>query len=210
MNITVIGGSAGLGLETVKRALDRKHQVTVLSRSGLDLSNAPNLISIQGSATNKAALKKSLATADAAIVTLGTRKNMKATTLFSDFSKLLVEIQQETSSEIPFLIVTGFGVGESKNYVNWMVKLFLKYFLKDVYSDKLLMEEIITSSKINWLILRPGQLLDKPLTEKYRIETSLYKGIKIGGTNRADIADYLVKQAENPTELGKFVAISNR
>jgi putative NADH-flavin reductase len=32
MNITVIGASAGIGLETVKRALERNHNVTTLSR----------------------------------------------------------------------------------------------------------------------------------------------------------------------------------
>ena len=80
--------------------------------------------------------------------------------------------------------------------------------LKDVYADKTKMEGMITNSNLNWIIVRPGVLLDGPITEKYRIETQLYQGFDIGSINRADVADFLVRQAENPTELKKYVAIS--
>ena len=70
------------------------------------------------------------------------------------------------------------------------------------------MEEIITNSDMNWTVVRPGRLFDKELTEKYRIENTLFKGINIGGINRADVADFLIKQAEKQTELKKYIAIS--
>jgi putative NADH-flavin reductase len=210
MNITIIGASAGLGLETVKRGLNRKHSITTLSRSEIQLEEKNSLNTILGDATNKADLLKSIENAEAIIVTLGTRKQMKATTLFSDFAKLIVDIHKEHKIDVPFIFVTGFGAGESKNYVSWLVKLFLKYLLKDVYADKTKMEEIITNSDLNWTVVRPGRLLDKELTEKYRIENKLFKGINIGGINRSDLADFLIKQAEKQTELRKFVAISGK
>lgn len=85
-----------------------------------------------------------------------------------------------------------------------------KFLLKDVYADKIQMEEIITSSKMKWEIVRPGLLKDKPLTGKYRVETRLFKSINIGSINRSDVADFLVKQAENPTELNKYVSLSGK
>lgn len=210
MNITIIGASAGVGLETVKRALDRNHNVTTLSRSEITLPSTTNLTMLKGSATNKDDLKKAIEKADAVIVALGTGKSMKPTTLYSDFAKLLVEVQSETNSQIPFLVVTGFGAGESGQYNRFIMKLFFKFLLKDVYADKTKMEEIISNSKIKWEIVRPGLLKDKPLTEKYRVETKLFNGINIGSINRADVADFLVKQAENPTELIKYVSLSNK
>ena len=210
MNITIIGASAGIGLETVKRGLERNHSITTLSRSEIGIEGGKSLNMILGDATNKADLINSIQNAEALIVTLGTSKNMKATTLFSDFAKLMVEIHRENKIEVPFIFVTGFGAGESKNYVPWLVKLFLKYLLNDVYADKTKMEEIITSSDLNWTVVRPGRLLDKELTEKYRIENKLFKGINIGGINRADVADFLIKQAENQTELKKYIAISEK
>ena len=208
MNITIIGASAGIGLETVKIGLDRNHSITTLSRSGIEIEEKKSLNVILGDATNKADLLSSIQNADAIIVTLGTSKNMNATTLFSDFAQLMVEIHKENKIDIPFIFVTGFGAGESKNYVPWLVKMFLKYFLKDVYADKTKMEEIITNSDLNWTVVRPGRLFDKELTEKYRIENKLFKGINVGGINRADVADFLIKQAEKQTELKKYIAIS--
>ena len=210
MNITIIGASAGVGIETVKRALDRKHNVTTLSRSEINLSSNNNLTMLKGSATNKADLIKSIEKADAVIVALGTGKSMKPTTLYSDFAKLLVKVQSETNTQIPFIVLTGFGAGESGQYNGFIMKIFFKFLLKDVYADKTKMEEIISSSKLKWEIVRPGFLKDKPLTEKYRVETKLYKGINIGSINRSDVADFLVKQAENPTELNKYVSLSNK
>lgn len=210
MKIAVIGASAGIGLETVKRALERNHEVVALARSAVQHPENPLLSSINGDALNKNNLTRAIKGSDAVIVTLGTRKNMDQTTLFSDFAKLLIEVQKESKSKASHLIVTGFGTGESANYVGRFVKLFLKYFLKDVYADKAKMEELISSSDLNWLIVRPGRLLDKPRTEKYRIETSLYKGIDIGAINRSDVADYLVKQAEQPSDILKFAAISQK
>ena len=210
MNITIIGASAGIGLETVKRGLNRNHSITTLSRSEIEIEEKKSLNMILGDATNKADLINSIQQADAIIVTLGTGRNMKATTLFSDFAKLIVEINLEKKMDVPFIFVTGFGAGASKNYVPWMVKLFLKYLLKDVYADKTKMEEIITNSDLNWTVVRPGRLLDKELTEKYRIENTLFKGINIGGINRADVADFLIKQAEKQTELKKYIALSEK
>ena len=210
MKIAVIGASAGIGLETIKRALERNHEVVALARSAVQHPENPLLSSINGDALNKINLTRTIEGSDAVIVTLGTRKNMGQTTLFSDFAKLLLEVQKESKSKATHLIVTGFGTGESANYVGWFVKLFLKYFLKDVYSDKAKMEELISSSDLNWLIVRPGRLLDEPRTVKYRIETSLYKGIDIGAINRSDVADYLVKQAEQPSDILKFAAISQK
>ena len=210
MNITIIGASAGIGLETVKRGFNRNHSITTLSRNEIEIEEKKSLNMILGDATNKADLINSIQNTDALIVTLGTGKNMKTTTLFSDFAKLILEIHRENKIDIPFIFVTGFGAGESKNYVSWLVKMFLKYFLKDVYADKTRMEEIITNSDIKWTVVRPGRLFDKGLTEKYRIENKLFKGINISGINRADVADFLIKQAENQTELKKYIALSEK
>ncbi len=210
MKISVIGASAGVGLETVLRALSRQHEVTTLSRSAVPLPETQTVTFIRGSATDRSDLASAVLGADAVIVALGTSKNMKATTLFSDSAALLAEIQRESGTAAPFIFVTGFGAGDSRSYVSGFVRFFLRYFLKDVYADKTRMEEIATGSGMNWVVVRPGRLLEGELTEEYRIERSLFRGIKISGINRANLADFLVKQAESPTELRRCVAISSR
>jgi len=82
MNITIIGASAGIGLETVKRGLNRNHSITTLSRSEIGIEDKKSLNMILGDATNKSDLLNSIQKADALIITLGTGKNMKGTTIF--------------------------------------------------------------------------------------------------------------------------------
>jgi hypothetical protein len=55
------------------------------------------------------------------------------------------------------------------------------------------------------------QLANEQKKNEYnRIENKLFKGINIGGINRADVADFLIKQVENQTELKKYVGISEK
>lgn len=207
MNITIIGASAGVGLETVKRALERNHTVITLSRSEIAIPGNKNLKMLKGNALNKEDFKKSIENADAIIIALGTGKSMKPTTLYSDFAKILVE---NGKKDIPTVVLTGFGAGKSWDYQpNLFMKLFFKYLLKDVYADKTKMEEIIANSDLNWTIVRPGLLKDKPLTEKYKIETNLFKGIKIGSVNRSDVADFMIKEVENQKYKKQYPALSN-
>jgi len=209
MKITVIGASSGIGLEAVKRALHRKHTVTGLSRSAVQLIGFENFHFMRGDALKKITVRKAIADADAVLVALGTPKNMKRTTLFSDFAKILVSLHEESKTNIPFIIVSGFGAGESHQYVSaWYMKMFIKYLMQDVYTDKSEMEKIISSSLMNWIIVRPSKLFNNGLTENYRVETELFHGMNIGDVSRADVADYMVKQAENPTDLKKFAVLS--
>jgi putative NADH-flavin reductase len=208
MNITILGASAGIGYEAVKRAVESNHTVTAFSRSKIKLVNSKLIHSIQRDALKKYAVKKSIEHADAVLVTLGTGKSTKAITLYSDFAEIIVSIRKETETQVPFIFITGFGIGDSQDYVPWFVKMFLKYKMRDVYADKVKMEEVISTSDLNRMIIRPGCLKDEPLTENYRTETTLFKGMNINRINRSDVADFMLKQAENPSEMKKFVGIT--
>jgi short-subunit dehydrogenase len=48
MNITIIGASAGIGLETVKRGLIRNQSITTLSRSEIEIEEKKSLNRILG------------------------------------------------------------------------------------------------------------------------------------------------------------------
>jgi putative NADH-flavin reductase len=208
MNITIIGASKGVGFETLKRALQRGHKITTLSRSDIQFPANPLWTPIKGNALDKDDLKKSLQNADAVIVTLGTGLSNKPITFFSEFAGLILELHHEERFQVPFIILTGFGAGESRKFIKGLAaKIAFNTLLKNVYKDKTHMEEIIAASDLRWVFVRPGGLTNNSLTEKYRVETRLHKGMKIGFISRADVADYMVKQAENPADSGKYAAL---
>lgn len=203
MKITIIGASAGVGLATLNRALERGHNVTTLSRSAIDMPAGDNLKKVIGSATVEADLKEAIAGSDAILVTLGTRGRIRATTLFSDFAKALLVIHSKTPITVPVIILSGFGAGDSHAYSTPFARFGLRFVLHKVYEDKARLEELIRPSTIRWEIVRPGLLTNGALTESYRVDTVYFKGMKTGHISRNDVADYMVKQAENPTNILK-------
>jgi len=208
MKIAVIGAGAGIGLQTVLQALEKGHSVTALSTDTSTIPNHQLLTKINGSATIAADLKQAIKGADAVLITVGT-KNKKATTLFSDIAKALIKATSELKLLSPVITVTGFGSGESKNYLSFFMRTVIQLFLKEQYINKTLMEELISNSSINWEIIRPGMLTNGPLTKTYSVLPKLDKGMKVGKISRKDVAHFLIEQAENKKFLMKYVALTN-
>lgn len=207
MKITVIGAGAGIGLQTVIQALERGHTVTALSRDTSPIPDHHLLTKINGSATITADLKQALKDSDAVLITVGT-KNKKATTLFSDIAKALITVTAELNFLSPVLIITGFGSGKSKNYLSFFMRTVIRLFLKEQYSNKTLMEELIVNSTVNWEIIRPGILTNGPLTQSYQVLPQLKKGMKVGKISRAAVAHFLVSEAENTRFLTQYVTLT--
>lgn len=208
MKIAIIGAGAGIGLQCVIQALKKGHMVTALSTNTNQIPNHPNLIKIKGSATSPSDLKQAIKGSDAVLVTVGT-KNKKATTLFSNIAHTLVQVANELNYSSPVLVITGFGAGESKGYLSFFMRTVISLFLKEQYINKTVMEELITKSAIKWEIIRPGMLTDGNADLAYKVISKLQKGIKVGKISRADVADFLIKEAESPKLLYQYVALTN-
>jgi putative NADH-flavin reductase len=208
MNITIIGAGAGIGLQTVIQALKKGHTVTALSTNTDQIPNHPKLIKINGSATSPKDLKNAIKGADAVLITVGT-KNKKATTLFSDIANTLTKVSNELNFSSPVLVITGFGAGESKRYLSFFMKTVISLFLKDQYINKTIMEEIITKSTMKWEIIRPGILTNGDASSTYKVISVLQKGMKVGKISRADVANFLISEAENPRRLYQYITLTN-
>lgn len=208
MTIAIIGAAAGIGLEAVKQALDKGYTVKALSTNVDGIADRPGLTKIKGSAANVTDLKNVLGGTDAVLITVGTKKKKK-TTLFSEIARALVAATGEVHYTKPVLIITGFGAGDSKPYLGFFMRTVIRLFLKDQYMDKTLMEEIVMASDITWEIVRPGMLGNKPFTGRYRILTDLQKGMNVGKINRADVADYLLKEVVAKGNLKGKVALTS-
>lgn len=70
------------------------------------------------------------------------------------------------------------------------------------------MEQVFAGSQLDWTMVRPPQLTDKPYTGKYRVrEGHLPRfGFKI---SRGDVADFMVKSVENHFASRKIFGVSH-
>lgn len=207
MKISVIGASAGIGLETTRHALERGHEVTALSRRVIPLPDHQKLRRVQGSATNANDVRTAVDEAEAILVTIGT-KSPFATTMFSDSSRILLQSIQERGSSPTLIVLTGFGAGDSWDYNSLPMKLMFTLLLKKVYTDKGEQERVIAGGYPRWEIVRPGRLANGAMTGRYRVLDQLADGMNVTAISRADVAHFMVAQAENPTYLGKYPALT--
>lgn len=207
MKVAVIGASAGIGLQCTRLALERGHEVTTLSRRTVPQPDHPRLRRLQGSAINPIDVRAAVNGTDAVLVTLGV-KSPFATTLFSDSARILLQVLQGANASPTLLVLTGFGAGNSWKYNSLPMKMLFTLLLKAVYADKSEQERLIAGGYSRWEIVRPGRLTNGNMTGRYRVFDELAEGIKVGAISRSDVADFMVAQAENPTYLGKYPALT--
>lgn len=207
MKISIIGASAGIGLEVTRLALQKEHEVSTLSRRVVPLPDHQKLRRVQGSATNPNHVRAAVEGADAILVTIGTKSPL-ATTMFSDSARILLQTIREMGSSPTLIVLTGFGAGDSWGYNSIPMKVLFTLFLKRAYVDKSEQERLIASGYSRWAMVRPGRLTNGAMTGHYRVLDNLEEGMRVGAISRADVAHFMVAQAENPTYLGKCPALT--
>jgi len=204
--LLVIGASRGIGLETVKAALRAGHSVLALARSGAKIAiQNTGLEKVSGDALDRDAVRKALEDVDVVIQTLGVDFSLQAiferTNLFSQSTRILVDAMQAAGVQ-RLIAVTGLGAGDSRGHGGFLYDaVAFPLLLKRVYDDKDVQEWIIRSSGLEWTIVRPGLLTDRPATGQYRVLTKP-KDWRFGVINRADVADFLVRQIDDRALIG--------
>ena len=204
--LLIIGASRGIGLETVRAALRAGHRVRALARSAASMPiQDANLDTVSGDALDRDTIRDALQDVDVVIQTLGVNFAPKlifeGTTLFSDSTRILVDAMKVAGVK-RLIAVTGLGAGDSRGHGGFIYDaVVFPLLLKRVYDDKDVQEWIIRSSGLDWTIVRPGLLRNRPATGRYRVLTAS-KDWQFGAISRSDVANFLVEQIDNRTLVG--------
>jgi len=205
-SLLVVGASRGIGSETVKRALAAGHHVRALARSALADVAHPRLEKIEADALNAASMISATSGMEAVIQTLGESRRPQAllsgTTLFSRATRILIDAMHATNVR-RLLAVTGLGAGDSRGHAGFLYDaLVFPLLLKRIYDDKDVQEQMIRASGLDWTIVRPGLLTSGPATGAARALTEA-KDWTAGSISRADVAEFLVREAFERRFVGK-------
>jgi len=204
--VLIIGASRGIGLETVKVALQAGHSVRALARSaGKIRIGRPTLEKITGDALEMPTVKRALTGVDVVIQSLGISAGpeiiLKPTQFFSTATRMLVAAMEEAQVK-RLICVTGFGAGDSRGRGGFLYSVAFHLLMGRVYDDKDAQERIVRRSKLDWVIVRPVILTNGPKTSAYRALVDP-RDWTCGFVSRADVADFLVKQIDDNTFLHK-------
>jgi len=206
--VLIIGASRGIGLETVRAALEAGHSVRALARSARRIPvDHPKLEKMAGDALEMATVKRALTGVDVVTQSLGVSPGpeiiLKPTRFFSKATRVLVTAMEEAQVK-RLICVTGFGAGDSRGLGGFLYSATLGL----VYDDKDVQERIVRRSKLDWVIVRPVILTNGPKTNAYRVLVDP-RGWTCGFISRADVADFLVKQIDDDAFLHKTPVLSS-
>jgi uncharacterized protein YbjT (DUF2867 family) len=192
--ILVLGATGGAGRLIVGQALARGYDVTAFVRSpekGRDLKGAKLFV---GDARDEAALREALKGRDSVVSTLGTPASpFREVTLLSTATRALVNaMKAEHVSRL--VCVTGMGAGDSAGHGGVLFdKLIFPLLLRKVYADKNRQEAIVRDSGLDWVLVRPSVLNDKPGRNSIRALTDL-SDVRGGTISRDDVAAFVLDQ----------------
>ena len=212
MKLLVIGASQGIGLEVVKQALSRGHEVRAFARSAgsIGLSN-PRLEKRNGNALYAGDVSAAMTGVDTVILTLGTRAGpgmvLGPVRLFSGATQVVVEAMKKAKVR-RLLCVTGFGAGDSRSKLGPLQAMVFQLLLGRVYEDKDAQEMIVRRSGLDWIIVRPVILTNGKRTGRYKVLCDP-KDWRSSTISRADVADFLVKQVQGTAYLGKTPVLTH-
>jgi putative NADH-flavin reductase len=208
--ILVIGASKGIGLETVRAALAAGHDVRALARSADSIGIVhPKLEKVRGNALSDADVAAALDGVDVVMLTLGiaVSEMFRPVHLFSAATRVLIAAMAARGVR-RVICVTGFGAGASEASIGLLQRVPFQLVFGRAYKDKTLQENLLVQSSLDWTLVRPGVLTGGAYTGRYKVldQPSQWRN---GIIARADVADFLVKQIDNPASIRKSYVLVN-
>lgn len=208
MNIVIFGANGGVGRCLVEQALALGYQVTAAVRQPANITiTHPRLRVLPCNVLNADSVKQALVGQDVAFCTLGTHAK-GAITLYSAGAHNIVQGMQACQvSRLIFL--SNFGIlGEVAQDIWGAALLFLiRWFIPYTLADHRRALEEIREQAPEWVLVRPLPLTNAPKTGHYRIAVN---DLPASGKQiaRADVADFMLRQATSNDYLCKVPAIA--
>lgn len=209
LEVLVLGGTSGIGLEVVKLALQRGHKVTATSRHPERLAmKHDNLSNVLGDVTNAERMAELLPGQEAIVSAIGIGPTRDPISVFSEGMKIILAAIPE-NQRTKIISITGIGAGDSRGHGSFFYdKVFWPLALKTVYEDKDRQEQLLKRSDSNWTIVRPGFLTDGSAETRYRIINNM-DGVTSGKISRTDVAHFIVAAFEQNLYAKETVLLSN-
>ena len=118
----------------------------------------------------------------------------RRTTIVSDGTRNIVRAMERAGIK-RFVCESSLGVGTSKWKMGVVHNLIgIPLFLRNVFADKEAQEQIIASSSLDWVIVRPAVLTNGPQRNVYRAGPDVGNWFVPSRISRSDVATFMLEQ----------------
>jgi uncharacterized protein YbjT (DUF2867 family) len=213
--ILLLGATGRTGRRVLEFALIAGHEVVALVRSPEKITyNSDKLTIIEGDLSDAGDMARAIADCEVVISTLN--NNRVSDSPFAKplnpedlMTKIMTNCVNAMKSESirRIVVMTALGAGDSFDYSPWLFKFFIrKTNLGIAYRDHEGQEQVLKNSGLDWTVVRPVGLSDKP--SKKKLGYAYGKPGKVSMMIERDkVAQYLVDCISNQESVGKAVAL---
>jgi putative NADH-flavin reductase len=221
MKLTIVAATGGIGRQLLTQALAAGHDVTAVVRNPATLPAEVRAVTADLATAGPAALEPAVAGADAVLSGLGPRSRADAG-VASRGTLAIVEAMRATGvrrvvlvSAAPVATLASPGRPDPPRHdpgdglvTRHLLMPLLRSTLREVYADLALMEDAVRDSALDWTVVRPPRLTDRPLSGTYR--TALGRNLR-GGllVSRADVAHLMLATLDRPETIGQTIGIAS-
>lgn len=203
LKVAVLGATGATGRHVVATGLERGHEIVALVRRADSFEPAAGLAEmVWADLSDRGTLTQALVDVDVVISTLGGADTGPTTVCTDAISTTRSAMSEAGVSRL--IVVSAHGVLESHDRSLYSMAVWAG--VSEKMKDKESMESLITSSELEWTIVRPPMLKDTPATGKYQVgeELPIHLWHTIG---RADLAAFLVREAEESQFVRRYPRI---
>ncbi|MCT1775999.1 NAD(P)-dependent oxidoreductase [Brachybacterium sp. p3-SID957] len=203
MQITIVGGAKGTGAQLATLAIEAGHVVTVVTRSGTVPEGADRVL---GSASDPAVARLAVTGADAVVVTVGGAKGVAHNR--AAVTRTVIEQMKQVGVR-RLLVQSSLGAGGSAQQMPLALRLPMKLVLAKPLADHEEQEAAVMASGLDWTIVRPSGLTDKPAAGSWQTLETSEPGTLRRTIPRADLAACMLEVLEDDATIGSALGVSS-
>jgi putative NADH-flavin reductase len=221
MQLTIFAATGGIGRLLVDQALAAGHHVTAVVRDPSKLTRDVRSVTADLTAPDADALREAVGGADAVLSAFGPRGRSDIG-ITADGTRAVVEAMQATGarrivavSAAPVSTTPSPGRPNPPKHdpgegpvMRYLGAPISRLFLGKHFADLALMEDVLRESGLDWTVVRPPRLTDKPLTGAYR--TAVGHNLRNGAfVSRADVAHCMLACVEDPETVKQAIGLAD-
>jgi len=211
MKIAIFGASGATGLLLTERCLAAGYEVTALLRTPQSFPFRDRVRVVEGNAFDSAAVRETVAGADVVLSALGARSLGK-----EDVLERAVPLIVAAMQEAGLRRIIALGSAGAKDDALDKQPAFRRLFVQTVVYNTFLKWPVasqraqfasLSASGLDWTMAMPPMLTNGRGRGVYRVDGEALprNAMRI---SRSDVADFMMKQIDDPRWIGKGVYIS--
>lgn len=210
LKLSIFGATGGTGAALLRLALERGHQVTALARDPAAIATRhERLRVIEGDVLDRAAAGAAVAGADAVLSALGAHTGKAPTAVYSNGTGNIVDGM--TATGVRRLVAVSSVVLAPRDAIPFFARAVVHPILRRVYgglyADMERMEALLAGTDVDWTVVRPPRLTDRPATGRYRLDLP-HPARSASAVSRGDLAQAMLALATSRTDVRGTVGIA--